>query len=77
MFNVRPFEMNFFRRCKFESQEDYVWGKMNLTEKFGNLMQLQNNVDFKIALQNCKISKVPLENLVQFLRDEGSFYVAS
>jgi hypothetical protein len=50
---------------------------MNLTEKFGNLMQLQNNVDFKIALQNCKISKVPLENLVQFLRDEGSFYVAS
>jgi hypothetical protein len=50
---------------------------MNLTEKFGNLMQLQNNVDFKIALQNWKISKVPLENLVQFLRDEGSFYVAS
>ena len=77
MFNVRPFEMNFFRRCKFESWEDYVWAKMNLTEKFGNLMQLQNNVDFKIALQNCKISKVPLENLVQFLRDEGSFYVAS
>jgi hypothetical protein len=54
-------------------------GKNELNRKIWkfNAASKQCTVDFKIALQNCKISKVPLENLVQFLRDEGSFYVAS